>query len=303
MSPTSPEYRALIFRSIFYVVLGYFFFSCADVVAKILRDTFSTFQLLTISGLFGMVISGGIIWFKKGKAGFKSAKWKAHIFRGLVIACSSYFAVTAFKLLPLTDFYAIVFISPFLSKIFAVFFLKEHVGWRRWMATGVAFSGVLVVAGPQFNDMGVGYLYAFMGAFWSSLSVIQARRIGTDDYTPLYAFYPTLFVFLINGLCLWVFGEVNPLSLVAREHIPFLLIHAPFVVCGIMACSKGFAMAPLTAMVTPFHYTQIIWGTIFGFWVFHQLPSTTTMIGLSLIISAGLYSIYREYSLTRAHKT
>lgn len=290
---SSHRHQALI--AIAMVVSGYFFFSCADTIAKLLRADFNTFQLLTVGGALGTILTGGWILIWRGVNGFKPAKWTWHIARGIGITATSYFAVTAFKLLPLTDFYAIAFTSPFLVKILAVLLLGEHVGWRRWVATMVAFSGILIAAGPQFDEFGAGYFYAFGAALSASINIIIARKIGRVEFMPVYAFYPMLSIFLFNLFCLIVTGTDNPLPHITGLQVPLFFLHAPCVVLGIMICSQGFARAPVVAMVTPFHYTQIIWGTLFGYFVFGQWPSHETFAGLTLIVGAGLYSLYREY--------
>jgi drug/metabolite transporter (DMT)-like permease len=296
MTP-SPEasHRHQILTSIIMVVVGYFCFSCADVIAKVLRADFNTFQLLSVGGAFGTMIAAAWIFWQRGIRGFIPMKWTWHILRGAGIAATSYFAVTALKLLPLTDFYTIIFTSPFLVMILAVLWLGEHVGWRRWVATGVAFSGVLAMAGTQYGEFGAGYVYAFLGALSASINIIIARKIGPVDFAPIYAFYPMLFIFALNITCLVVTGADNPLPHMTAQQIPLFLMHAPFIVLGIIICSRGFALAPVVAMVTPFHYTQIIWGTAFGYFIFGQWPSHETFSGLSLIIAAGLYSLHREY--------
>ena len=55
---------------------------------------------------------------------------------------------------------------------------------------------------------------------------------------------------------------------------------------------KAFTLAPASAL-QPFTYTQLVLVTILGWLVFGDLPDGWTVAGASLIVAAGLYSIYR----------
>jgi drug/metabolite transporter (DMT)-like permease len=51
--------------------------------------------------------------------------------------------------------------------------------------------------------------------------------------------------------------------------------------------------------VVPFQYSMIVWAVIFGFVLFGDVPQPATMIGVSIIIAAGLYIVLRERKLGR----
>ena len=50
-----------------------------------------------------------------------------------------------------------------------------------------------------------------------------------------------------------------------------------------------------SVVLAPIHYTLIIWGTLYGFFVFGDLPDQWTLIGCGIIVASGLYTTYREY--------
>jgi drug/metabolite transporter (DMT)-like permease len=45
-------------------------------------------------------------------------------------------------------------------------------------------------------------------------------------------------------------------------------------------------------MLAPFFYVHLIWATIFGWFIFGDLPNLPTIIGGALIIATGIY-VYR----------
>jgi drug/metabolite transporter (DMT)-like permease len=50
----------------------------------------------------------------------------------------------------------------------------------------------------------------------------------------------------------------------------------------------------MAIVVAPMFYTQIIWGVLFGYMFWGDLPQITVVLGMPLIILSGLYIMYRE---------
>ena len=63
---------------------------------------------------------------------------------------------------------------------------------------------------------------------------------------------------------------------------------------GLLCLSYAFQEAPAASVIAPYHYTQIIWGALLGYYLFSDVPDYRTMIGAALLIGAGLYLIRHE---------
>lgn len=292
MNPPLESRKRQTLTAIALIVGGYFCYSVADLCSKILQQTYTVYQILAISGVIGLVICSVWLAARYGFKSFVPSRLPLHLFRALCVTGTSFFMVSALKTLPLADFYGIAFIVPLLVKLLAVFLLKEKIGWRRWAASLVGFCGILLVAGPQFDHIGAGVVYCLLGAVCASLNIISLRRIGQSEPLPLYGFYPFLFISILNVAALIATDTYVPLK---PETYGYLALHGPIVVAGLIWISLGFGKAPETAVVAPFLYTQILWGIGFGWFFFHALPGPATWAGLSLVIGAGLYSLWREY--------
>jgi hypothetical protein len=51
------------------------------------------------------------------------------------------------------------------------------------------------------------------------------------------------------------------------------------------------------------HYSQMIWAIIYGYFFFAELPDRFTLIGACIIISSGLYVVFRESRVTVSENT
>jgi drug/metabolite transporter (DMT)-like permease len=48
------------------------------------------------------------------------------------------------------------------------------------------------------------------------------------------------------------------------------------------------------SLVAPFSYSQMLWATLIGLFVFHTIPDAVTWVGTAILIASGLYTIHRE---------
>jgi drug/metabolite transporter (DMT)-like permease len=55
--------------------------------------------------------------------------------------------------------------------------------------------------------------------------------------------------------------------------------------------AHGHAPTPVLA---PFAYTQIFWMILGGYLVFGDVPTPSTLVGAAIVISSGLYVLYRQ---------
>jgi drug/metabolite transporter (DMT)-like permease len=70
---------------------------------------------------------------------------------------------------------------------------------------------------------------------------------------------------------------------------------------AVIFLTMAYTMTPMAAIVAPFQYTQILWGVIFGYLIFAEIPDQKTVMGVSIIIAAGLFMIWREYHRNKGH--
>ena len=85
--------------------------------------------------------------------------------------------------------------------------------------------------------------------------------------------------------------------LATQSSLVFLFIA---VVAGLaeVCVIKAFELA-MAVVLTPLHYSLMIWGTLAGWLVFDQLPDLWTWVGATIIVVTGLYTLRREYIVNR----
>jgi drug/metabolite transporter (DMT)-like permease len=279
-------------KGMYYALAGFSLFSIGDVFIKLIADKgFSPAEIAFFLNLFYLPflialspVIGGI------KAALRTDKLWLHVLRALLGVAIFIINVNAFKMLGLSMSYTLIFTAPFFATILAVIFLKEEIRSHRWIAIILGFIGVMIVLRPGANDLDPAAYLVVFGAFLGAIGVIMMRKIGDEE--PLMAF--SLFGVIIS---LQVFGVLNfwdgeAMIPKGSDWLYFLTI-AVFHMIAMLMTARAFSMAD-TALVAPFQYVQLLWGTGFGILVFSSVPDIWTGIGATIIVFSGIYMIYRE---------
>ena len=283
----SPKIIALI-------LLGWTLFSFADANTKNLAETFNPSFLTAFVAGFNAIIVAVIIAVKEGPSGFK---WHSPKLCFARIVCTGFISlgvVQSLARIPIADMYGITFTSPFLSVVFAYFLLKEQVGWHRWLCVILGFTGVFILVGPQFKDFNSGLLYATFAMIFMALNTIVLRKAGKCESTLNLVLLAFIGMFCINFYFAW--GDFVWLDL---QQSSLFILNALLVLAAISLTTYSLSHANNTASVAPFLYVQAIWGVLFGLFFFNNVPTATTYAGLAIVISAGLYMMYRERLLNK----
>lgn len=208
--------------------------------------------------------------------------------RGLLLLGCTMCFFTAISLIPLTDANAIVFVAPLITVALSAFVLREKVGIRRWSAVGIGFVGVLIVLRPGFNDVHWAYFLVLAMATMFSIFGLLTRSLNRTEDPVAMLFHTALVGFIGTGILVAFCWETPSL----REWGLLMVIG---VIGGVshQILIFGFRYAS-ASLLAPFQYTVIIWATMYGYFVFGDLPDAWTFAGAALIVTAGLYVWIRE---------
>ena len=267
---------------------GMALFAITDALAKLLTETFHPMQVVWSrqTGLFvGVLIFIAI----RGIRVLQSTQPKSQIGRGALAAVSASLFIFAVSYVPLADATAITFVAPFMVTIMAATILREPVGIRRWAAVIIGFIGSLIVIRP---GLGVIHPAAFLliiaaGAF--AFRQILSRILARGDNASTTVAYTAIVSWTV--LCIPLpFFWVTPGS--ATQLLLFVVL------ATVAACAETFVILALdkaqAVVVAPVQYSLLIWGTLYGFLLFGELPDYWTLAGALIIVAAGVYTLMRE---------
>ena len=197
---------------------------------------------------------------------------------------------------PLADAVAISFVAPFMVTVLGALLLGEAVGLRRWIAVTLGFLGALIVIRPGLGVMHPAAGLVVLAAFFFAIRQIVSRALSDSDRTATTIVYTALIsVGLLTVPMLFVWKTPSATEWMLLAVVAVLAAGAE--ICVIKALELAMAV-----VVAPMQYTLILWGTFYGFVVFGQLPDLWTWIGTGIIVATGLYTLRREYVVSRARR-
>lgn len=288
------------FLSIGMAVLGFLLFSVADVCVKYFGiNGYNTHVIqLYASGIATVFAVFYILIQKKSLSAFIPVKSKKlHLFRCITLVIAVYYLIESLRLLNMAEFYSIAFLIPFLVTVGTAFIFQEHVGLWRWLAIIGGFSGVMISVSGQLGNVEnisiEGLSYGIVMVIGLTASYLIIRKMGPGEYPPLFPLYAQIAIFSANLIIILVKGIELPLPII--KDIPIWLLYGFALFWAVLLVSNAFSNAPIAAIPACFQYTQIIWGVLFGFIFFSEIPQSYTIIGLVVITCSGLFMVWREY--------
>jgi drug/metabolite transporter (DMT)-like permease len=213
---------------------------------------------------------------------------KLQMLRSVLIFCAGVTFWSGLMYLPLADCTVIAFISPLLVTILSVVLLGEKVGLHRWGSVIIGLFGVVFVIRP---GMGIAHwatiLPLFAALFYASLQ-ITTRVLGQKENVLTTLFYTSIGGLILSSIMVIFFWE-SP----SPTQWLLLMLLGLLGAIGHFFMIKAFEKAP-ASLLAPFDYATLIWATLFGFFLFGELPDAWTIFGAMIIISSGLYLVKRE---------
>jgi drug/metabolite transporter (DMT)-like permease len=271
-------------------------FAVEDAFIKKLSAGMGTGQILLILGLGGFAIFAFIAKRQGARVFSRDLLLGPVLLRnfGEIMGTSGY--VLAVVLTPLSSASAILQATPLAVALGAALFLGQAVGWRRWVAIIVGFIGVLIVIRPGLGGFRPASLFAVQGVIGLSIRDLATRAMPTRVSSMVLSAYG-FGVVVPAGLVMMLFeGPAVLPDVVQSAYILAALIVGPVGYYMIVAAMRVGEVA----VVTPYRYVRLVFAMAIGVLAFGEVLDFYTLLGATIIIGSGLFTIYRERQARKA---
>ena len=265
-------------------------FTINDAAIKATGGTLPLFQLLTLRGLLSSVM----IFMLARHLGairivFPRRDWGLIALRSLSEVGAAYFFLTALMNMPLANVTAVLQVLPLTVTMGAALFFGERVGWRRMLAITAGFCGMLLIVRPGPEGFNMYALYTMVAVVFVTLRDLVTKRMSAQ--------VPSMLVTLASAVSVLVFSAA---ASVAVDWVPLdgrlvaLLLTSSLFIMGGYVLSVAVMRVGEVSFVAPFRYTGLLWALILGWLVFGDWPDTLTLVGATIVVLSGLFTLYRE---------
>ena len=283
-------------------------FSTVDMVVKLISEDVSTGQILFFRMVFGMVALVPMLAIEARSLNWlpllRTRHFGMHMLRSLVTLAFLALYFVSIILLPLADAFAVGFAVPLWVAVLSVPLLGEKVGLRRWTAIGLGLIGVMIILRPGGGVFGLGGLAGLAATLLLALSLIMVRTMSRTESASAIVFYYQGFGIVCTGALLLFGWLYPPFGAIWGGFFAWVTLEDPWLLAvligqgifggiGQVFISLAFRLAP-AVVVSPFTYSSILWGIVYGYVLFNDIPSVITLFGASIVVASGIYTAIRE---------
>lgn len=279
------------FRGAALMVLSMLGFAIEDMFIKLLADALSVGQILVMLGCGGAVVFGCVV-VAQGRSPLSRDMLNLPIaLRALGEIIGTMCFVSAIVLTPISSASAILQATPLVVTLGAALFLGESVGWRRWSAIAAGLMGVLLIIRPGMDSFQMLSLLAVGAVFALAMRDLATRRTPAVFSSMQLSFLGFL-VIIPAGLILMLAEGAGFTMPRGIEWVYFL----GGMSIGILAYYAIVAAMRVgeVSFVTPFRYARLLFALVIGVSVFGEQPDALTLIGATVIVFSGIYTVWRE---------
>jgi drug/metabolite transporter (DMT)-like permease len=294
-NPTTPDRTGF---AILMMLTATFLIALQEALIKFSSAELTVWQMFTLRGFLTIPLFLALAW----PARQIGSTWRA-VFRKWPLAragCMTAMLISVYTGIPFTPLATIVagvYTAPIFVALIAAWFMDEPVGWRGWIGVALGFLGVLLIVQPS----GVDFTYFTIlpvlgGVFYALMAIITRTKCRNDAplalslsltlFTLALGLVGTLFIVLLNPVTDFPFLTNAWFDMTPRAWIIIAALSVLMAAIGIVM-PMAYQNGPPTIIAT-FDYCFLIWAIILGIVMFGDYPNMSSIIGMVLIVAAGL---------------
>jgi len=276
-------------------------FAIEDMLIKQLSGNLPAGQILVMICIGGALIFGGLAVLHGDPLLSPVLRNRGFQIRFMAELIGTAGFVSAIVLIPLSTASAILQATPLVVTLGAAVFLGEKVGWRRWAAILAGLCGVLLIIRPGTADFHIFALGAVVGVLGLAARDLATRRLPVEISSRVVALYGFVAAFF-SGLLLLALGLAGsgwqPTTGGDNLRLALALLAGVAAYYAIVLATRIGEMS----VIAPYRYTRLVFALIIGMLVFGERPDALTLLGAVIVVTSGVYTLWREARLKAAFK-
>ena len=267
-----------------------FIFAVQDGISRHLASEYNVLMVVMIRYWFFAAFVMTIASRKAGglRAAAATSQPVMQAFRSLLLVTEICVMILGFTLLGLVESHAVFACYPLLIAALSGPVLGEKVGWRRWVAIGVGFVGVIIILEPGFGVFKPQAIVPLIAALMFALYGLLTRYVARRDTAATSFFWTgTVGSVAMTAVGMW-FWE----PMIGSDWI-WMGALCVAGAAGHWTLIKCYEVAEASA-VQPFAYLQLLFASTIGILIFSETIRLNVALGGALIVGAGLFTLWRQ---------
>ncbi|KHG33834.1 MULTISPECIES: DMT family transporter [Sulfurospirillum] len=281
-------------RGVLFMLVSSFSFAIDGAFAKVLSQDFDSVEVVFFRNGLTMCLMAAT-FLRKPLKQVGGKPWLL-LFRALI----GFFSMLVFFYniahIPLADAMTFSRTAPIFTAILAFFFLKEHIGWKGWVAVFFGFVGIVMVMKPGELMLSKTDFFGIMSGLGAALAYTSVRELNKvyDTRIIVLAFvstgtvFPALFMLLSEfyhtPMFDFMLGNFKMPSGVQWLYIGLMGFSGAV---GQLYMTKAFGTTK-AGIVGAAGYSIIFFSLLIGLFLGDPLPDFMGLFGILLVILSGV---------------
>ena len=218
-----------------------------------------------------------------------------HLLRSLSGVAAMYCFFYAIIHLPLADSMLLKMTAPLFMPLIALLWLQESVTSWTIYALLLGFVGVWIIVDPT-GEINWIALVGVTGGLLAALAKVSIRRLSRTEPTTRIVFYFAITATLVSAI---------PAMLVWKQpaamEIAMMVLMGIFGTAGQLALTRAYSVSN-AGTVAPLTYFSVVFGGIYGYVFWAEIPDSQFLFGAVLIAIAGIMTLKKSSGLQTAFK-
>lgn len=271
-------------KGVLFVMAAVFLFAAGDTLNKHLVERYPVPFVQAGRYIVNLVLLLVIMMPRHGAGLWRTRRTGWVVMRGLVLAVASTTMSLALQLMPVGETVAIIYLAPILVMLLSGPLLREKVHPAAWFGAVLAFGGVILVLRPGGGLDPLGVAFALMNAALSTAYHLMTRVLARTESTMSMLFHVALvgtvmFSVIAVGTLPSELPPLPDLALIGALGVTATLGHFLFTI--------AYRQAP-PALLAPVNYMHLVWAGGLGWLVFGHLPDPISLLGMAMVLAAGV---------------
>lgn len=216
------------------------------------------------------------------------------IARGILLAVQIGLSIFSFSRVGLAATHTLYAGTPLVVACLSVPLLGETVGWRRWAAIGIGFLGILLIINPLNATFDAKIAIPALGTVLFAIYSIMTRLASRTDSAATSFF----FTGVAGAVAISLVGPFYWTTISVADWLWMLTLCVTGTL-GHYLLIRAFSLLD-AVVVQPMTYIQTVLVCLIGVFIFGEVMTANMIVGCAIVIGAGLFTIWREATLSRS---
>jgi drug/metabolite transporter (DMT)-like permease len=255
-------------------------FTAMAIATREIAGAHDTFEILAYRSVVGfvLVLAAGAALGQLPR--IRARRLGGHALRNIVHFTGQSLWFWAITMIPLAQVFALEFTSPIWVILLSPLVLGERLTARKLLACALGFSGVWIVAQPDFNTIEPGVLAAIGAAFFFAATTLLTKRLTRDEAVIGILFWLTLMQAGLGFAAVLVDGTI---ALPEMATLPWLMLIGIAGVGAHLSLTTALSLAPASTVV-PVDFARLPIIAAVGALLYNERIEVTLVIGAALIV-------------------